>query len=98
MLTEETVVASIVVHEKGHIVVNREARILRDGVVIAAEKSAHEYAPGDDLSGEDAPVVGLAQVIWTQEVLQAHKDFLEAHLAKLDAAAEARQLEGTAQQ
>jgi hypothetical protein len=86
MLTEDTIIASITVLQLGNLIVCRADRVLRDGVVISSTPRVHDYAPGDDLTGEDDAVLRLAAAAWTPEVLQGYADHLAEGALALEAA------------
>ena len=65
MLSEETAVDRIEVLEHGHIQVRRANRVLRDGEVISTQFHRVAYAPGDDVSHEDARIRAIAAAAWS---------------------------------
>lgn len=65
-LTEQTVIDKIEVTEGDFIQVRRATRIIRDGADIVSTSYARvTYAPGADVSQEDAKVRAIAQAAWT---------------------------------
>ena len=63
-IIEQSVIDKIEVFEDGQIQVRRADKVLRDGVEIAKTYHRHVLAPGDDLAGQDAKVVAVAQAAW----------------------------------
>jgi hypothetical protein len=44
-----------------------------DGIELARSYNRHVLNPGDDVSGEAQEVQDIANVLWTQEVIDAYK-------------------------
>lgn len=65
-ITEVSVIDKIEVLEDGQIQVRRANKVLRDGVEIAKTYHRHVLAPGDDLTGQDARVIAVAQAVWAK--------------------------------
>ena len=72
-LTKKSVVDKIEVLEIGQIQVRTATRILEDNEVISQAFHRHVLAPGDDLSGQDAKVVAIANATWTADVVSAYQ-------------------------
>ena len=72
-LTEQQVVDEITVVEDGIVRVRTATVIKRDGVEINRSFHRHMLAPGDDLTGQDAKVISIANATWTDEVVNAYK-------------------------
>lgn len=68
MFTEQSVYLPEVT-ESGCIQVKRVDKVLKDGVVISTTNHRHVLTPGQDLTGEDAVVVAVANAVWTPEVI-----------------------------
>ena len=73
MLEKVSVVDRIEVLEKGQIQVRTATKILEDGNVISQTYHRHVLSPADDLTGQDARVVAIAQATWTPEVVSAYQ-------------------------
>ena len=73
MLEKKVVIDSIEVLENGHIQVRQATKIIEDGKELS--KSYHRWvvSPGDDYSTQDEKVKNIAQVVHTQEVVDAYK-------------------------
>jgi hypothetical protein len=78
MLTKVTAVDSISINAAGVISAREATTILEDDVVLTISYHRKTLMPGDDLSGEDARVVAIAEATWTPEVVQAYQDRLAA--------------------
>ena len=82
-LTEETINDKIEAFSKEtyKVVGVRTATIIkRDGIEISRTFSRKIILPNEDTSGEDADVLAICNIVFTQEV----KDAYAAHLASLD--------------
>ena len=72
-LIEKKIVDSIELVESNHIQVRTSTIIEKDDVEIARTYHRHVLSPGDDVSNEDSRVQAIANVIWTEEVVNAYK-------------------------
>tara|TARA_R100001086_G_scaffold240947_3_gene167540 strand:- start:341 stop:586 length:246 start_codon:yes stop_codon:yes gene_type:complete len=72
-LTEQQIVDEITVVEDGIVRVRTATVIKRDDVEINRSFHRHMLAPGDDLTGQDAKVISIANATWTDEVVNAYK-------------------------
>jgi hypothetical protein len=72
-LTETKVIDQITVTENGTLLVREATRVLRDGEQIAQTYHRWSFAPGSDLSAMPQNVQDIANVAWTQEVLEAYQ-------------------------
>lgn len=70
-LIEKSVIDKIEVLENGKIQVRRADIIEKDGVEIHRAFHRHMLYPGQDLTNEDPKVAAVANVVWTQEVIDA---------------------------
>ncbi len=77
-LTKEIVVDKIEVLEKGQIQVRAATRVLEDGTQLSSSFHRHVLAPGDDLSEQDARVSAIATATWTDEVIAAYQEAVDA--------------------
>jgi len=82
MLTEEKEVDKIEVVTQYNLLQVRTATIVKkDGAEIARSFHRHIVQPGDDLSGEDARVVAIANAVHTPEIIAAFQEKRAADLA-----------------
>ena len=72
-LIEKKIVDSINLVESNHIQVRKSTIIEKDDIEIARTYHRHVLSPGDDVSNEDSRVQAIANVIWTEEVVNAYK-------------------------
>jgi hypothetical protein len=72
-LTKQIVIDKIEVLELGYIQVREVTRIMEDGNELSASYHRWVLAPGDDLTGQDARVVAIANAVWTEEVISAYQ-------------------------
>ncbi len=90
MLTEETRIDKIEILEDGQIQVREATIVFRDGVEIGRSKHRYVLDPSRDeitdprLGKPGIDVRAIAQTMWTQDVVDARKDFLEAQKDKVD--------------
>ena len=73
MITKETVVDQITVTENGIVLYREATRIIEDGKVLTQTYHRTSLTPGQDLDGQPANVVAIAQVAWTPEVIAAYQ-------------------------
>jgi len=73
MITKETVVDQITVTENGIVLYREATRIIEDGKVLTQTYHRSSLTPGQDLAGQPANVVAIAQVAWTPEVIAAYQ-------------------------
>lgn len=79
MLTRETIIDTITVLDYGAIQVRQATYILDEGQRIAGPMyHRRAYEPGTDISTENTRVQDISAVVWTPEVVQAHRDRLAA--------------------
>jgi hypothetical protein len=71
-LTEKIKVDQIEVVENGSIQVRTATIIEKDGVELTRTYHRHVKHPGEDVSNEDSKVQAIANVIWTEEVIQEY--------------------------
>ena len=72
MLEKLTVIDRIEVTEAGHIQVRHAIRIMEDGKQLSQSFHRYALAPGDNLEGQEARVVAIANAVWTEEVVAAY--------------------------
>ena len=72
-LTKATVVDQITVTENGIVLYREATRIMEDGNQISQTYHRSSLTPGQDLTGQPANVVAIAQAAWTAEVIAAYE-------------------------
>jgi len=72
-LTETKVIDQITVTENGTVLYREATRILKDGEQIAQTFHRTSLPPAQDLTGQPAQVVAIAQAAWTPEVIAAYQ-------------------------
>ena len=77
-ITKEIVDDKIEVQELGEISVRTASKIIEDGVEISKSLSRCVFAPGDDVSGQSAKVIAIANATWTDEVIAAYAAAMDA--------------------
>jgi DNA-binding transcriptional LysR family regulator len=73
MINKETVVDQVTVTENGTILYREATRIIEDGVQLTQTYHRTSLTPGQDLTGQPANVVAIAQVAWTPQVIAAYQ-------------------------
>ena len=77
-LIEKQIIDKIELTEVNTIQVRTSTSIIKDGAEIAKTYHRHSLSPGDDVSNEDSRVQAIANVIWTEEVVNAYKELVKA--------------------
>lgn len=78
MLTEKTIIDKIEIIDSKHIQV-REANIIeKDGAPVAKTFNRYVLHPGDDVSQEDEKIKGIAALLWTPEVIEEYKKYMQS--------------------
>ncbi len=72
-LTKTTVVDQITVTENGIVLYREATRIMEHGNQISQTFHRTSLTPGQDLTGQPAQVVTIAQAAWTPEVIAAYQ-------------------------
>lgn len=72
MLTKNTVIDQITIGEDKTIFVREATLILDDNIQISKTFHRTTLVPGSDLTGQDQSVVDIANLVWTQEVVDAY--------------------------
>jgi hypothetical protein len=78
-ITKETVVDQITVTENGIILYREATKIIEDGVELTKKYHRTSLTPGQDLTGQPAQVVAIANTVWTEECIAAYQAQLEAN-------------------
>ena len=77
-LIEKQIIDKIELTEVNTIQIRIATSIIKDGAEIAKTYHRHSLSPGDDVSNEDSRVQAIANVIWTEEVVNAYKELVKA--------------------
>ena len=72
-ITKEKVIDQITVTENGVVLYREATRIIEDGVQLTQTYHRTSLTPGQDLTGQPANVVAIAQAAWTAEVIAAYQ-------------------------
>ena len=72
-LTKQTVIDQITVTENGIVLYREATRIIEDEKVLTQTYHRSSLTPGQDLTGQPANVVAIAQAAWTPEVAAAYQ-------------------------
>jgi hypothetical protein len=80
-LTKQSVIDQITVTENGTVFYREATRIIEDGVQLTQTYHRTSLIPGQDLTGQPANVVAIAQAAWTPEVIAAYQAAQEAAAA-----------------
>jgi len=72
-LTKVTAVDQITVTENGTILYREATKIIEDGVELTKTYHRSSLTPGQDLTGQPANVVAVANTVWTAEVIAAYE-------------------------
>jgi DNA-binding transcriptional LysR family regulator len=72
-LSETKVIDQITVTENGTVLYREATRVMRDGEQIAQTFHRTSLTPGQDLTGQPANVVAIAQAAWTPAVIAAYQ-------------------------
>jgi DNA-binding transcriptional LysR family regulator len=72
-ITKQTVVDQITVTENGTVLYREATRIIEDGVQLTQTYHRTSLTPGQDLTGQPANVVAIAQAAWTPQVIAAYQ-------------------------
>ena len=76
MLTKNTEIDSVTVSPSGILSVRTATVVSEDGAELTRSYHRHTLTPGDDLDGQDATVVAIANTVWTPELIQSYQDRL----------------------
>jgi hypothetical protein len=78
-LTKTTVIDQITIQENGTILYREATKIIEDGKELTKTYHRSSLTPGQDLTGQPANVVAIANTVWTAEVIAAYQAQLEAN-------------------
>lgn len=74
MALEEQTELRTVIDPDGTIFIDEITRVLKDGRVIGEGVHRKPYNPGDDVSALPPGIAKVAEMVWTPDVIQRHKD------------------------
>jgi hypothetical protein len=77
-ITKTKTIDQITVTENGIILYREATKIIEDGVELTKTYHRSSLTPGQDLTGQPAQVVAIANTVWTSEVISAYQAMLEA--------------------
>ena len=77
-ITKTKTIDQITVTENGIILYREATKIIEDGVELTKTYHRSSLTPGQDLTGQPAQVVAIANTVWTEEVISAYQAMLEA--------------------
>ena len=72
-ITKQTVVDQVTVTENGIVLYREATRIIEDGNLLTQTYHRTSLTPDQDLTGQPANVVAIAQAAWTPEVVAAYE-------------------------
>jgi hypothetical protein len=78
-IEKQVVVDQITVTENGIILYREATKIFEDGVELTKKYHRTSLTPGQDLTGQPAQVVAIANTVWTEECIAAYQAQLEAN-------------------
>lgn len=84
-ITKQTVIDQITVNENGVVLYREATRIIEDGNLLTQTYHRTSLIPGQDLTGQPANVVAIANAIWTTEVVAAYQAAQAELAAQLEA-------------
>jgi DNA-binding transcriptional LysR family regulator len=73
MIEKVKVVDQITVTENGIILYREATKIIEDGEELTKTYHRSSLTPGQDLTGQPANVVAIANTVWTPEVVAAYQ-------------------------
>ena len=72
-ITKQKVVDQITVTENGIVLYREATRIIEDGNLLTQTYHRTSLTPGQDLTGQPANVVAIANAAWTPEIVAAYE-------------------------
>jgi DNA-binding transcriptional LysR family regulator len=78
-ITKQIAVDQITVTENGVVFYREATRIIEDGNELTKTYHRSTLTPGQDLTGQPANVVAIANTVWTPEVIAAYQAQLQAN-------------------
>jgi hypothetical protein len=83
-LIEKIITDKIEIIENNFIQIRKANIILKDGVEINRSFTRYVLKPGDDVSNEEQKIKDIANILWTEEIINNYKISLELSLKKLN--------------
>ena len=77
-ITKQVVIDQTTITENGIILYREATKIIEDGVELTKTYHRTSLTPGQDLTGQPAQVVAIANTVWTDEVIAAYQAQLQA--------------------
>jgi DNA-binding transcriptional LysR family regulator len=84
-ITKQTVVDQTTVTENGTILYREATRIVEDGNLLTQTYHRTSLTPGQDLTGQPANVVAIANVAWTPQLIAAYQAAQEEAQSRIGA-------------
>jgi hypothetical protein len=78
-IEKQVSVDQITIQENGIILYREATKIIEDGVELTKKYHRTSLTPGQDLTGQPANVVAIANTVWTAEVIAAYQAQQEAN-------------------
>jgi hypothetical protein len=72
MINKQTSVDQITIQENGIILYREATKIIEDGKELTKTYHRTSLTPGQDLTGQPANVVAIANTVWTSAVVDAY--------------------------
>jgi hypothetical protein len=72
-ITKQIVIDQTTITENGIILYREATKIIEDGVELTKTYHRTSLTPGQDLTGQPAQVVAIANTVWTDEVIAAYQ-------------------------
>jgi hypothetical protein len=77
-IEKQVSVDQITIQENGIILYREATKIIEDGVELTKKYHRTSLTPGQDLTGQPANVVAIANTVWTPDVISAYQAQQEA--------------------
>jgi DNA-binding transcriptional LysR family regulator len=78
-ISKTKTIDQITVTENGIILYREATKIIEDGVELTKTYHRTSLTPGQDLTGQPAQVVAIANTVWTPELIAAYQAQIEAN-------------------
>jgi hypothetical protein len=75
-IEKQVSVDQITITENGIILYREATKIIEDGVELTKKYHRTSLTPGQDLTGQPANVVAIANTVWTSDVISAYQAML----------------------
>jgi hypothetical protein len=74
MIDKQVSIDKIEVLENGGVLIRQVTKIVENGEEISRSYHRSSFAPGRDVSDQDARVQAICNAVWTPEVIAAHQN------------------------